>query len=51
MILGNKAREASSDPFQDQINSRSRIYQSRDSQNPAEVCRLQTVSEEPEKWE
>ncbi|XP_048752348.1 low-density lipoprotein receptor 1-like [Ostrea edulis] len=49
--IRNKASETSSDPFQDQINSRSRIYQSRDSQNPAEVCRLQTVSEEPEKWE
>ncbi|XP_062591862.1 uncharacterized protein LOC134253336 isoform X2 [Saccostrea cucullata] len=48
--IRNKRRE-SSDPFQDQITSRSRIYQSRDSQNPAEICRLQTVSEEPEKWE
>lgn len=46
---GNKSR--ASDPFQDQITSRSRIYQSRDSQNPAEICRLQTVSEESEKWE
>lgn len=46
---GNKSR--ASDPFQDQITSRSRIYHSRDSQNPAEICRLQTVSEESEKWE
>lgn len=47
--IRNKSR--ASDPFQDQITSRSRIYQSRDSQNPAEICRLQTVSEESEKWE
>ncbi|XP_022343630.2 uncharacterized protein LOC111136804 [Crassostrea virginica] len=39
------------DPFQDQITSHSHIYQSRDSENPTEMCRLQTVSEEPEKWE